>query len=308
MTASLDDNPLFQRVPCPACGGRDPRRHFETPFSRFKPKASLDYTSVGIGPETVLGVDRCRSCGLVFVNPRIRPEHAGLIYNQCKAGQAAKAVLEPGTPEHRRDLWQRRSRYLPVLLKLVSLSGRQPPLSLLDYGAGHGHTLALARELGLEGYGLDLDQARVERCRGQGLAVWPPGEFEARCGELKADLVTIQSVLEHLVELEGFFAGVERHCRPGTALYINGCAPGLIDRERRQGKLVKANFLEHVNYFTHACLDRFMARFHFAPAAKVPLLLDNRRLWLGRGLWRWRQALAVRSGYLERFYFYRGGG
>ena len=306
MSVQLHDNPYFQTISCPSCGGENLERYFETPFSGLKAKPYLDYTALGVTADTILRVDRCLACGLVFVNPRIRPEFVSLIYNQCKATQAQKPALQEGTPEHRRDIWRRRSIYLGVLLKLISLCGRQPPLRLLDYGAGFGHTLALAQTLGLEGYGLELDQARLALCRRHGLAVWSPSEFEDRCAGLRADLVTIQSVLEHLVELEEFFSGVESHCHQGTVIYVNGCTPGLIARERKQGQLVKAHFLEHLNYFPPACLDRFLARFHLVPAAKVPLLVDNRRIWVHQRVLDKYRRLKGDPGFVERFYVYRG--
>ena len=68
---TLEENPLFERIPCPICFNKNLQSFFEISYGKLKQKKSLDYGVLGITAETLLTVDRCPNCTFVFANPRI---------------------------------------------------------------------------------------------------------------------------------------------------------------------------------------------------------------------------------------------
>jgi 2-polyprenyl-3-methyl-5-hydroxy-6-metoxy-1,4-benzoquinol methylase len=265
-------------VPCSVCGG-----------VRFTPvvslavddfltetrRAYLNLSSVGLDGRTVFRLRRCRRCSFVMVNPRLRPELYSVVYNEAKAARYAldgKTHLadqfEPGSVR----LIETRWKYLRTLCSLlghrVDARGRAPQgLTFLDFGCGMGHTLDLARSLGLIATGIDIDRIRLANCRQRGLEVYEPADFETQCPDRRFDLVYMQSVLEHLDDLHAAMRTVARACRPGSLLFVDGITDRAIAQERRRGRYRLVMPLEHLNYFTRRSLYRLTRSHGFVPLA-----------------------------------------
>ena len=267
MSASLSDNPKFHVIPCPVCGGEDLKPRLEIPYGRLKQKQSLDYAPLGVTSETVLRVVRCASCRFVFVNPRFRPEFEKDLYNQCKKNMYRNKpeLLALGTEENHNASRKKKLHQMNVLLAVLARVDCGRPLTLVDYGCGFGYALALARELGIVGYGVDIDEERLAVCERAGLRVAPPEMFAERFPGIRADLVLMESNIEHLIDPNATFRFVRRLCRDGAVVYVDGLTPRIIALEERRNRFVKAHFLEHVNYFPIRTLDRFMSRYGFRP-------------------------------------------
>ena len=304
---TLADSPLFAQVPCPVCLSDDHASFLSVPFRRMKDKASLDYSVLGIGPDTLLNVDRCKRCGFVFVNPRVKPESAALLYNKCKTPQQDMTPRsEADSPRKRMADTRKRLSYSSVLFKLIALAPRDRPLRVLDFGAGFGHSLFLARALGLDGFGIELDQFRVARCQGLGLEVHLPEEFERAFPGFTADIILVQAVLEHLTDPRGLFQTLQGYCRPGTVVYMNSLTPRLIINEKKQGAYNKAHFIEHLNYFTPRNLDLLAAEFGFVPAKTIPLFVDRRAIKVPQRAFDLFSRYFLKNGVFQRYFIYSG--
>ena len=276
----LEENPLFERTDCLVCGNADVDSVLTIPYGRLKQKKSLDYSHIGIDTDTIMNVDRCPRCGFVYANPRIKVEYESKIYNENNQGLHAKMASAEGTPEYQASLTRRRLGYLPTLLRAIALvdptADRSSPITMLDVGCGFGHTLALARELGLEGYGTDISRDSLEYCRKQGLQVYEPQAFDEQYPDLKFDIIITQSILEHAVDLNAFMSWVAGRARQGTILYVNGLTPELIDAERKINSFVKAHFVEHINYFTPGALRAFMRGHGFTEVDREVVMVNAR--------------------------------
>jgi SAM-dependent methyltransferase len=155
-------------------------------------------------------------------------------------------------------------------------------LRLLDVGCGFGHTLALARELGLEGYGTDISRESLAYCRKQGLQVYEPQDFDGQYPDLKFDIIITQSILEHAVDLNAFMSWVAGRAKQGTILYVNGLTPKLIDVERKTNSFVKAHFVEHINYFPLSALRVFMRGHGFTEMEREVIMVNARGIKVPR--------------------------
>ena len=305
----IAQNPLFERTACPVCDSTSLWPAFSIPFGRLKKKSS-DYSGLGIGPDTVLGVDRCEGCGLVFANPRIKLEYYERIYNESKqtAYQAVEAPSPGGVGGQ--AVRKRRLSYLTPLLGLLHLHEPAPDLTILDVGAGFGHTLSLARALGVEGLGVEIDEHRLAWCAQVGLRVCRPEALETDHAGVKFDLIIAQSVIEHVADIHSFGRLIHAAAKPGCVLYVNGLTPDRIRIERRSGRFVKAHFIEHMNYFPLATLDAFMAQHSFQPVRQALLSVNSRTYLVPR----WLFTVAKRvtgggeNGSFGRYYRYGAPG
>jgi SAM-dependent methyltransferase len=175
-------------------------------------------------------------------------------------------LLEVGSDRYTVTARKKKIDHIEALLETLSyVDLDNVNLSLFDYGCGFGYSISLARELGIDAFGVDIDRERLSVCESLGLKVSEPGEFSVKYNDVKADIILCQNNLEHLVDLPGTMEYLKARSKPGTVLYINGLTPEVINIEKRRGKFVNAHFVEHINFFPIRTLDRFMARYGFRP-------------------------------------------
>jgi hypothetical protein len=155
-------NEYFEYIACPVCASNKFTLFLRVKYRDLKQKPSLDYTPLGITGETEFFVRECCQCKLVFVNPRVKRIFEKLIYNECKKNFYK---IKPHLAHVNEDffLHARSSKiaYLRPLLAALDHVDNSGPLKLFDYGAGFGHSMSLARELGIDAYGVDIDEMRL---------------------------------------------------------------------------------------------------------------------------------------------------
>ena len=136
-------------------------------------------------------VVRCPSCGFLYRNPGIRPEHLGDLYAKGNYGK----FLTGRYARHRQRNYRR------IMADFAPLFDDGHGRRLLDYGSGAGLFLEAAHERGFATHGVDLSPDAVA------LARWRPGAERSYVGspadvpEVAAggfDVVTMWSVLAHL--------------------------------------------------------------------------------------------------------------
>ena len=75
-------------------------------------------------------------------------------------------------------------------------SGSAVPVSVLDYGMGHGKYLRMFRELGLQATGVDINPQYIEQAKAAGFEALHEAELEA-LGE-RFDVIFLSHLIEHL--------------------------------------------------------------------------------------------------------------
>lgn len=307
-------NGFFELIRCPVCGGDRQQLFLKVKYGDLKQKASLNYSSIGVSLDTYLYVKKCRECGFVFVNPRVKAEYENLVYNECKKNMIKnKPVLKNPDNEFFIRSRARKISYLNVILRVLSYTDLSKPLTLFDYGSGFGISMSLAQTFGINTYGVDIDRNMIEFCKAQGLNVCAPENFDNEYPGVKADIILWQSNIEHLINLPAVAAYIRDKCNRGAILYVDGLTPALILHEkRRKRQYVKAHFIEHVNFFPTKTLDRFLGKYGFVPLPKSMWIFtrsyrDAFRYFsriLGDGpLVRW---MRDSTGGFQRLYEFRG--
>jgi SAM-dependent methyltransferase len=181
-----------RRIPCPLCGSE----HDERVFTK------QGFTFV-----------RCLDCSLVFVNPQLRET---LVTDTYRTAETLDVWLDVLTSP-RQEAFDR-EKFARVLDDLEPFRGDR---RILDVGSSTGLFLALARDRGWDGLGLELSPRAAAFARAEyGLDVREHVLAEAGLAAETFDAVTLLSVLEHTNEPHALLRDCAQALRPGGALYV----------------------------------------------------------------------------------------
>ena len=264
-------NDKFELIDCPVCEKNSHKPYFSVPYGDLKQKSSLDYSSLGVCRETVLYVKKCRWCDFIFVNPRVKPEFASLIYNESKKNMYINnpSLKEPWTAEYKAKNRVSTINSFRQLLAILNRQNGNCNLKFLDYGTGFGKSMSLAEHFGIESYGIDVDRERLGACEKMNLKVSTPEKFDAKYPGIKVDMILMQNCIEHLIDLPAAMSFIAEHSNTGALVWINGLLPRIISIEKKKKKFVNAHFIEHVNYFSIKTLDYMFFKYGFKPVNTI---------------------------------------
>ncbi len=179
--------PLRADGACTCCGGRSRSRLFA--------KRGRDFV-------------RCRSCGLVCVDPL--PSAAELAAHYERSYREGGYEVFSNATEIRRTIANDRLS----LVRAVARGERW-----LDVGCAGGEFVEAARAAGFIAEGIDLSRQAVTRARARGLAVHH-ARFEDFAPEQTYDTVTAFDLIEHTLEPRAFLRQIHRWLAPRGALVL----------------------------------------------------------------------------------------
>lgn len=204
---------------------------------------------------------RCRACGHSFLHVGA-PETIEAAYND----HAYAGFRED--PIFRREVHR---------IIVEDIAPRVPaPARILDVGCGNGEFLALARDAGYRGVGVDVSEAAGEICRGRGL--------DARIGDFRGDgvigpgetfdLVTFWDVVEHLPDPRSFLVRAHQLLSPGGHVLIKTplLSPASVRLAATVPRLAGAllQVPSHIQFFRRAGLAALLDGAGFAKARWLP--------------------------------------
>ena len=131
---------------------------------------------------------------------------------------------------------------------------------LLDLGCAMGFLLGVARDLGFEVRGLDLNEAAIETARREFGDCVHAGPLDERAfpGE-RFDVVTLIDVLEHVPDPRSLLAAIRARLDPeGIVAAVLPDAGSVTCRVL--GRRWPHYNAEHLYYWSAPCLERFLAR------------------------------------------------
>lgn len=211
-------------------------------------------------PERVLNafaLERCRQCGLVFVNPQPEPEALNSLYRGLEVSTAdLYATIAPSTAAAF-------DRTLEWIEALVPGKGR-----LLDFACAAGHFFERAQQRGWEAHGADLGEWAATAARARGLANLHVGQLrEIAFPDHWFDVIYAAQVFEHLTDPCADLAELRRILKPGGLLYVDvpnyQTLPILVGRDDFRLNMPP----QHLNYFTPRTLMRLLKTGGFVDVA-----------------------------------------
>jgi 2-polyprenyl-3-methyl-5-hydroxy-6-metoxy-1,4-benzoquinol methylase len=187
---------------------------------------------------------RCRSCGLVCVNPRL----ANHLDTQKRSGTGSM-----GEDELTRAQQKRLQR------ELVGLEPFRQRNRILEVGAGRGWFLKQAREAGWETWAVEINADALEYLRRTGtsrILVQPAEEFDAPASSM--DAVRMWDVIEHLQSPRRAIARIRHALRPGGILRVSTTNFASLSRRVNGPEWVYLNGSDHIVLFEPATITRLL--------------------------------------------------
>lgn len=191
----------------------------------------------------------CNSCGFHFIPPYYRNQ---IVYTQYKNEDVTNAVRTGNN-------WvkiQRHKLRLKFIRRFVK-SG-----SLFDLGAGWGHFMLAARELGYSIYGIEISEQPYLYCTNDLKLPVDHIDFFKMDETAQFDVVTMWDVLEHIDSADEFLDKCYKVTKPGGYLILQ--VPQI---DSFIAKWQKDNWkmmgLDHVNYFGKETITKILAAHGF---------------------------------------------
>jgi SAM-dependent methyltransferase len=240
---------------CCLCKGRNLSLLFnldDLPISHFLRKKRDDPD-----PRFSVGFECCQDCGLLQI---VDPIPADLIY-----GEADTYTTGFQQPRHLEDL-------------ITTTVSRQDPGRAIDIGCNDGSLLEALRRAGYaQVVGVEPNPVAASIARNKGHQVYTSYLTKELAAQIVADggafdTVYLRHVVEHVSDLEAFFAALRVLLRPDGLLVLE-----LPDVE--EGFALGSPAIlweEHVSYFTQALAEYMLERFGFH-------ISDRRRYVFGGG-------------------------
>lgn len=192
---------------------------------------------------------QCRSCRMVFINPRPTEEQLQWYYSSAESPKYATKILRD-TVDHRTVIYRDRAEKIMQRVKEF-----QSVKKVLEIGCGPGAFLKVFREMlgcdsPVECMGIDMDPYAVELAGNLGIKVErDSGEEYSRKHAAATDLLLSFETLEHTPNPLSFARSMKRLIRKGGSIYLT--LPNFWGFDFLELGTTYQNFFgpSHLNYF-----------------------------------------------------------
>ncbi len=228
---------------CRLCGGRNLSHLLslnDLPISHYLRKSPQDPD-----PRFTVGFHSCRDCGLLQI---VKAIPADLLYSEADTYTTGFQ-----RPRHLDDL-------------ITTAVARQDPGKAIDIGCNDGTLMEHLRRAGYaKVVGLEPNAVAADIARGKDYDVYTGYLDRQQADKIVAeqgpfDTVYLRHVVEHVSDLDGFFAGVRALLRDDGLLVLE--LPD-VEESFAQGSPTIL-WEEHVNYFTRPLAEFLLRRFGFS--------------------------------------------
>ncbi len=222
--------PSFMKedIRCCVCGNTDP--------DKFRLKYHKENFAVVV----------CTACDFHFIPPHFRKT---IQYTQYKNADVTKAVRSGNN-------WvkiQRHKLRFKFIRKYIKKG------HLFDLGAGWGHFMLAARELGYTTTGIEIAEQPYLYCVNDLKLPVEHVDFFELDPALKYDIITMWDVLEHIDKADDFLKKCNVHTKPGGYLFLQ--VPQIDSYFAKKHKdNWKMMGLDHVNYFGKKTITEILKR------------------------------------------------
>ena len=234
---------------CPACAAQHTEELFHLSMAKvFQVNPTYNeawFDENTISPDFEFPIVRCKNCRFVFSQFKMKDEIAFRYYNEgINAQKSQEKVFKKN----------KRTSFIAIWQRLNRLSEKQDHVNVLDFGAGWGDFLAIAKSPGVDVFGLEFDQRKIAFAQSQGI---PTGNTAFIRENAPYDIFMCNQVLEHLTDPKDALRELRTLLSPGSVGFVSVPAfdDATVDQQAallNQGLLAGKNVdpLGHLNYFT----------------------------------------------------------
>jgi SAM-dependent methyltransferase len=211
----------------------------------------------------------CKSCGLVFTNPRPKLENLGLYYQSDKyySHTSSQGGIIP--------FIYRKVKEINLKTKFKQVTAGSVINKVLDIGCGTGDFLNVCKKSGIEIFGIEPDsKARYLAKEILKVEILHPDQSE-KIPDESFDLITMWHVLEHVPDLKKQISELSRIIKKGGKVVIALPVYESYDAEVYKEKWAAWDVPRHLYHFNKAVINKMMLANDFKPGNVYPMKWDS---------------------------------
>ncbi len=227
-------------ISCIVCGGKISTRLF------YATDQTVSHKSFGIL--------KCSECGFLSTEEPPLPQEASSYYESENYEPHKKSGNDIVTLLYRRA----RSLMLRYKLKVTAKAISKRSGKLLDYGAGTGEFVGLAKSSGWNASGVEISEAAREQAKNRdGIILTDPKELDT-LEKGSFDSITYWHVLEHIYDPGNHIKSISSLLSPDGCLVIALPNAGSFDSRHYQSHWAALDVPRHLWHFSPTHFERFI--------------------------------------------------
>lgn len=185
---------------------------------------SKDYISLFTGKDFLFSQEeftivRCKSCGLLFTNPRVKEDQISYYYfsDYLPYKKAKQSTIFQKTKNRLGCVFG--NPHWQILQTLQSIKAK----AVLEIGPGSGNLLYFLKEHGLEVVGIEIDGNCVKKIREKGIPCYlgDLNDCKDKIGSKKFDAIILYHVFEHLYNPFGTLKNIHKLLNENGIVYLS---------------------------------------------------------------------------------------
>jgi SAM-dependent methyltransferase len=261
----------------------------KTVITEHKPKTQLEYTNcdlcgndktaffleaVSAVTQEKFKIVRCRSCGLIYLNPRPVKETIGSYYpagsyysyqdftiKKLNYRERLKQFVLEGYYDSK-NIFKKILSYLLVRNFLI-VPPKEKKGRLLDIGCGSGEFLSQMKNFGWEVYGVEINQESADIGNQRGLNIFCGELGDADFPENFFDVVVLSQALEHVYSPGAYLEKTYQLLKEDGLLIIGVPNIGCLEIQIFVRNCHALDVPRHLHFFTIASLRNYLEKYGF---------------------------------------------
>lgn len=185
---------------------------------------------------------KCNECTMVYANPVFKDDYLEEYY---KTNHAVQSEIVESDQEFYNNLY---SKGLQLTLNLVNAD------TVLDIGCSSGGFLNIAKEQGLETFGIELNEAEVKSAKVNHTVF----NSYLSAVDAKFDIITMWDVFEHIKDGRKMLLDIKEHLTENGCLFIQIPTSDSLAAKIMQSGCNMFDGLEHVCLYTIKALRKLL--------------------------------------------------
>ena len=260
---------ILSRDKCPVCNSDFLKSIFKRNFNEDIIRKYMNVAYQGNADISFLNdidfeILKCKKCNLAFQKNVLNEEKLNELYNKW---------IDPKLAEewNKQKLEEKTIIYLQILTFANNyLKKYRSNIKVLDYGAGYGDSLILAKKMGFDSYALEYSTERISYMKERGVSVIGQNSNKL------FDFIIVNQILEHVTYPNGILKDIHSRLNDNGIAYLSvpNCpsiekrllkTDNIVDENEFHRVLLDASVgaFQHINFFTNSSFKTLVKKTDF---------------------------------------------
>jgi 2-polyprenyl-3-methyl-5-hydroxy-6-metoxy-1,4-benzoquinol methylase len=263
---------IIIREKCPVCRSISSktiflRRFNEELIKEYMMEAYQGNADIRFLEDVLFEIVKCDDCNLSYQKYVLDDELLKVLYDKWIDPKLAKDWYERGKTK-------RKSRYFSFILNFVKrqLKKECSKIKILDYGAGFGDFLVVAKAMEFDSYAYEFSNKRIDYLKRKGIKI-----IDERT-EILFDFILVNQVLEHLTYPKESLKFISSKLKKDGIIFVSVPNCNKIEKKIKATKLItdakqfhrilldaSVGAFQHINFFSNYNLKQLLKSIGLKP-------------------------------------------